>query len=202
MKYFLAFFLLAAGARADINVSLVHAKGPYSLTRGEILNGFKDIEAEFEPIFSPLHLVSLRSVRNPYQKLHSDLNNRLSILLKWQTYFARVAKKRFRSSDEKIAILPPTFSFKTFWVWGYASAYCTRYGVAVVAGTPTSFLGLDRRPHFKTALYHELLHLLGAKHINSEPNLMHSDALSFVDLKKVPLLRETIDQVLKCIRRW
>lgn len=102
-------------------------------------------------------------------------------------------------------LLPPAHEasdLNVYYLTGAALAGChPRGGYAYSTPMVTSRQGFDRYPHSVVATMHELLHLLGARHVLSPISVMHPDALSYVGNASLPILRRTQRQVKFCLEK-
>ena len=61
--------------------------------------------------------------------------------------------------------------------------------------------GLDAIYPSTVVAMHELAHAVGAEHIDSEPNIMHSSAISYAVQGKLGLLEKSKAQMKACLKR-
>lgn len=160
------------------SIHVVHARGKLGATKREA----KDIFAETQHIWRrdlgrELQIKSWQTRRNPFQRFHKreSLSHRATVLWMWQEY-----ARRTRRHPSLIALVPPFEQFGIYYLAG-AALLCGTAGYAVAE--PQNQIGQDRRPHSAIAAAHEIGHIFGGEHDDKKPpNIMRSDALSYVDL--------------------
>lgn len=171
MKLLLLFFFLASNAFAQI--TFVHVKGKHAFTFEETKELVKEVEERFKSFGMPLGKIKIRSVRNPFKHLHKLSSTNL-LAFSWRGWLEEKTK------GAAIAIIPP--------IEGYIAGYSFK-NAGYVAVQPWNEFGDDRREHSIIAIMHEIGHLkFNLKHADSEPNIMMSAPLPFVDTYELGFL--------------
>lgn len=120
----------------------------------------------------------------------------------YKYYFARhfrwhdYAKKQKWTNDNILTlyILPPVILNGINYIGGISGGICThsrknakrQFTSAIVRNKNDQ--GLDRKEQSRVAVFHEILHNLGAHHIDSTTNMMHPAALAYVSTYESMLL--------------
>ena len=205
--FFASFFSTSFGYCSPIKVSLEVVRGEHALTLTEAKALFAEVQARFKSELG-IDIVrhSIRARRNPFRGL-VQVENRLKIFYKWWYFFNR------RYSDKSImhlALIPPLSGDygdrKVFFIAGYASGICPmkfhRLGVAYVAATSFSEVGLPRFMHSLFAVMHELGHLVGASHDDAlPPSVMNHDIGKFLlsGLTNLQFSARSVGEIQACL---
>ena len=145
-------------------------------------------------------IVDVRIMRDPYPTLNKLAYqiDRLQNLSNW------AKKKRLnRGVDQVHFIVSPMIENGALYVGGIARRVCSARSSAAYSMSNYSTLnafGASRAPHSIIAAAHELGHALGATHQDLAPNIMHSNALSFVTAFQLSWFPISKQQVRSCIR--
>lgn len=169
-----AFFCLEANAE---NYHVVHARGYLSASNQEA----KEIYAVTQAIWQretgrELKIRSWQSRRNPFQRFHISLGGRATVLWLWEQFAIR---KKLKGG--LVALVPPFHQGGLYYIAGMA-VRCGKVAMATVE--PINQLGEDRRIHSSIVVAHELGHLSGAAHDDSEPiGIMNSNVAPYSSLE-------------------
>jgi len=193
-----AFFFINS-ARAEISVNLVVAQGPNSLTREEADNLFNAANMQFTlQMGEPLVLKKYRVISNPFPEEQKKLSKRLRLLRLWDGWF----KRRGVGADVNYAITPPFEDGGLYWMAGYSEGVCKKNGTAYSTAEMFNNYGAPRFEHSLVAFLHELGHIVGGEHEDSN-TLMHADALARTErMKKIRYSNQTSERIKKCLRKW
>jgi hypothetical protein len=169
MAYLLALLLCASTAVAElkpVRIQFVRVVDGATMSRAETLRVTKKVREAYLKLRLVFTFSGLRQVRVGFGPgLVADRLN----------YARRVERRvRGRTRGYRTHVFVPMST--DGYSWGYA------FG-PVSVGTATSYnlRGEPRFWHTVTTAAHEIGHLLGADHDDREPNLMHSNALAFVN---------------------
>ena len=149
------------------DIYIVHARGDriasYTLSR-QIVDHALDIIKRDTGI--DVNVRSFRSMKNPNQRLHNrGLRYRERVLYRWTNYFSRRKQRRGFA-------LVPTFNDQGFkYMAGYSSGICSR-GAGYATVQHVNQFGTDRYIHSVVNVAHEVGHLLGASHDNTQPAVL------------------------------
>lgn len=174
MKLLIA-LLFAVSAQAE-RYHFVHARGTYGASTTEA----KEIFATTQQIWlretgRALVAKTFVSRRNPFQRIHENgLSGRATVLWLWQQLGQRTHKLPI------VAMVPPFNEGGLYYMAGMALR-CDDVAFAVAEGH--NQLGEPRSIHSSIGLAHEVGHLSGAEHDDSEPiSIMNSNALPYSNL--------------------
>lgn len=186
-------------ANAEITVNLVVAQGPNSLTKQEADQLFNESNIQFvSQIGEPLRIKHYRFITNPFPEEQKKLSKRLRMLRLWDGWFAR----RGVGADINFAITPPFEEGGLYWLAGYSEAICKKGGVAYSTAEVFNNYGAPRFEHSKVAFLHELGHLVGAPHEDSN-TIMHADATARTEsMTRIRYSNQTTERIKKCIKNW
>lgn len=195
----LASLLAAQSALAEITVNLVVAQGPNSLTREQIDEMFNASNLQFTmQMEEPLIIKAYKFTGNPFPNEQMKLSKRLRLLRLWQGYFRRNPK----GADVNIAVTPPIQDMGMFWLAGYSEAICKKGGRAYSTAEFRNERLDYRFDHSRVAFMHELGHLLGAPHEDSN-TIMHADAIARTEsMTKIRYSNQTVGRMKQCIKNW
>lgn len=197
----LATFSVAAQA-TPIKVHLYSTTGPFALTQQRADELFGAASGAIRDELGVDLIVTKRRVMKDRFKTTHCLSEtcRLARLNKWQNYFQKRNKKK---SILKVLILPPIIDGDKRYIAGYASATCAYRNSNPVMYVNAQEYNQDGVPRFLQAahgLAHEMLHLIGGKHLDTEPNVMHGNTMALVEPPAwLPILAATKESVGKCI---
>lgn len=191
--------LLTVSVYADITVNLVVAQGPNSLTREQVDELFNTSNLQFTTqIGEPLVVKAYRFTGNPFPKEQMKLSKRLRLLRLWKGYFRRNPK----GADVNITITPPIQDMGMFWLAGYSEAICKKGGRAYSTAELHNERMERRFEHSQVAFMHELGHLVGAPHEDSN-TIIHADAIARTDsMTKIRYSNQTSERIKQCIKKW
>ncbi len=199
LSILLAGAFIASSAIADITVNLVIAQGPNSLTKQEADQLFNEANIQLtSQIGQPLRIKHYRFISNPFAEEQKSLSKRLRLLRLWDGWF----KRRGVGADVNFAITPPFEDGGLYWLAGYAEGICDRGGVGYSTAETHNNYGAPRFEHSKVAFLHELGHLIGAPHEDSN-TIMHGDATARTDsMTKIRYSNQTSERIKKCVKNW
>lgn len=191
--------ILASQAWAEVRVNLIVAQGPNSLTKEEADQLFNESNIQFtSQIGEPLVIRNYRFVTNPFPEEQKSLSKRLRLLRLWDGWLER----RALSAEVNFVITPPFEEGGKYWLAGYAEGVCKRKGVAYSTAERFNNDGAPRFEHSKVAFLHELGHLVGAPHEDSN-TIMHADATARTDsMTKIRYSNQTSERIKKCLKNW
>jgi len=184
-------------ASADpLRARLVHARGDNGLTAAQAKSMFLDTLAQIRMETGlDIRLARFESVRNPYQRLHGNFNaNAVTLLYQWVRWF----NNRHSQVDIRFVSVPPFKVSGRYWLLGYAQQ-CQRRGTGYATGEMFNERGEARLATSQVAMHHELLHVVGARHLETDCNIMSYGALGCAS---TPTLLTTVQQVKSCAGRW
>jgi hypothetical protein len=192
--------LFAVNARAEISVNLVVAQGPGSLTKAQVDDLFNAANMQFTlQMGQPLVLREYRFFSNPFAKEHTSYSKRLRVLRLWQGWFRRHPTP---GAEVNFAITPPFTWDNKQWMVGYSGQICSKGGQAYATGEATNEVGTPRLLHSQVIFMHELGHIVGGTHEDSN-TIMHADALSRTDsMSKIRYSNQSSDRIKQCIKNW
>jgi len=188
-----------SSAFAEITVDLVVAQGPNSLTKQEADQLFNEANMQFtSQIGEPLVIKRYRFITNPFPEEQKKLSKRLKLLRLWRGWFNRNGG----TGDIKVAITPPFAEGGKYWLAGYANGTCRRKGTAYTTAEAYNDAGAPRFEHSKVSFLHELGHLVGGQHEDSN-TVMHADAIARTDsMSKIRYSNQSAERIKKCIKKW
>lgn len=176
---------------------LILAKGPGGLPEEEVLKVFEKAKERFSEVGYRAELKRF-TVMNDIPG-SAKLNSPSQIiwrLNKWRTYLKKKGALRPRILTH--VILPPMEG-------GYMAGVthtCSRYTRHFLSISNMKLVGPGdetRIPHDETVLEHEGFHNLGAHHISEPPNIMHPNALYYVNAGyPLPILDLTKAEIDRC----
>lgn len=199
---FILCFLLGKLAHGQVRtVTLVAAQGLNSKLEKEILSQYEDVKSYIQKETGiTLKLKKFVVVKNPADKLFDDYYQDVDAFtrLKWW------GSKRFNSQIVFFVTNPFREGFKPeFYMLGRGEV-CGKYGYSTAQNW--NDLGQYRSFHSTVAMAHELLHILGAKHLESDDiNIMKPGTLFFLKDNSMPRLDPiTLAKIKKCQlkRKW
>lgn len=203
MRYILALLLLASPAYADrlININLVVVDHPTSPSPQEQIRLFTEGISRLPEVKIKARIIKTDIVPDFYNV--NELKHLLSRLYTWSNYGK---KERFKGIV--FYLLPPMVQNESHYAAGQAGAICVltrnerRKFAEGVMRVKNSY-GYDREPHSKIIALHEILHLMGANHIDRRgfkdlPNVMHPAAQQYATIPDLPILSLTKRQVRWC----
>jgi hypothetical protein len=198
-KILLASLLFASQAYADISINLVVAKGPNGLTNAEIDDLFNAANLQFMmQMGEPLIIKKYRVINNPFPKEQKNLSKRLRLLRLWDAWFDR----RRVGADINFAITPPFEDGGKYWLAGFSESVCKRGADGYSTAEMVNDEGTPRFNHSLVAFMHEIGHIVGAPHEDSN-TIMHADALARTDsMSKIRYSNQTIRRMKQCIKDW
>ena len=160
-----------AWAAPVVRVHLVSVSGPYALT----LPVRRALRAKLREVGVRLRVTRVTHIPDsaPWLSGIADMRRRF---FHWEGESYR--RKWRRGVDLVHVMLPPVLEYGNSYVSGLA-VVCSKFGVSFV--TETNRLGENRYEHSLCAMAHEISHSLGANHHDTTENLMHGDALHWVD---------------------
>jgi len=207
MLSFASWFLTAATIppcyARPTNLSVVLAKGPYSLTCQQGRQLIRDVQAIYARENIKLNLRRFRCIANPKKSRDRLTGYGIDNTHWWwdEEYFVG---KNYRPRWIHHAILPPIQHDNSLWLAGQAYQSCiSGHKVSTSNATIVSALGEPRYRHSVIAAAHEIGHSLGADHDNSLPaTIMHGAALQYVNLWNnwLPISQATLTTIRQCNR--
>ena len=195
-------FLLGKLAHGQVrSITLVAAQGQNSKLPKEILAQYNDVKAYVQATTGiKLKLKKFVVVKNPADKLFDDYYQDVDAFnrLKWW------GSKRFNSNIVFFVTNPfreGFFGNYEYYMLGRGEV-CGKYAYSTAQNW--NDLGQYRSFHSTVAMAHELLHVLGANHLESNDiNIMKPGTLFFLgDSKVMPRLDPiTLAEIQKCQKR-
>lgn len=183
------------------SVTLVAAQGLNSKTNKEILSQYEEVKKYvFEQTGIVLKLKKFVVVKNPADRLFDDYYQDLDVFnrLKWW------GSKRFNSQIVFFVTNPFREGFKPEYYMLGRGEVCGKYAYSTAQNW--NDLGQYRSFHSTVAMAHELLHVLGAKHLESDDiNIMKPGTLFFLKSEEMPRLDPvSLAEIKKCQlkRKW
>lgn len=188
-------------AKADrlVNINLVVVNHPTSASPEDQIRLFTEGISRLPEVKVKSRIIKIEIVPDFYNV--NTLNELYSRLFTWAEY----GKKQNFKGVVFYSLPPMTNNAGSFYSAGHAGAICVftrnkrlKFAEGVLL---TQNRGLDREPHARIVALHEMLHLLGANHIDAVKgkqycNIMHPAAQACVN--QVPILPLTIKQVRWC----
>lgn len=186
-------------ANAEISVNLVVAQGPNSLTKEQVDDLFNAANTQFTlQMGQPLVIKKYRFITNPFPEEQKKLSKRLRLLRLWEGWFDRHGV----GAEVNFAITPPFDDSGLYWLAGYSEAICKKGGVAYSTAEMANNYGTPRFEHSRVAFMHELGHVVGAPHEDSN-TIMHADATARTDsMTKIRYSNQTSERIKKCVKNW
>jgi hypothetical protein len=191
LSILLAASILSSVAMAEpIKVQPIRFLGSDAPSRAytrEVLNG---MEAKFAEAGVNVKAKRIKTHIDPF-KIATTLENRLQSFRKREGWALR------RGYDDPNE-LKLAFSGRADqqWLYGYANSTncyqrgCSPFALAAIAETNAA--GESRYAQSVIAATHETAHLLGANHIDSYPNVMHGNAMSYAMPINLPWAPNTV----------
>lgn len=128
------------------------------------------------------------------------LSTRKAHLYAWQKYGRR---NKFDKKVDQIHIITPPIAEGGFnWFAGMAYGFCQSGAKAISISTAgIDISGNIRVTHSAIGIAHEMAHILGAKHTDTN-DLMNTQALELVKtIYPLPVVASTLKEITKCQRR-
>lgn len=202
------FYALLNNAHAQtqpiLSVALVHVQGQNALTKERALTLFNEAAKVYEQELGiRLQLKSFRTRSDPFKGRYQTLGtrDRSTLLRLWEGWFRR----HNEGSVLRISLLPPVWNNNKYWLAGIANGICTYKGrinpVAYSNGEELNQDGEARFYHSVVGFTHELSHLAGASHDDSNPNIMHPAALNYAASGELHFNYQAKEQIYACINR-
>jgi hypothetical protein len=183
----------------DVLVIRVH-DNENVISQTRIHKVFEQMNAQYQNANINVHfnIIRIRNVPDPFPRLN-HLDQRLEKFHKIKTYTSR---RGWAKSKRWITywIIPGAHKDGKTWSYGYASGTCrvNRYPIMLGTGQIRDEPKANGRFYYEVIAEHETGHVIGAKHFNDVPNIMHEAALSKMDydLKFEPESKAEIEACL------
>lgn len=121
----------------------------------------------------------------------------------WQNYREYARRRGWSRKGRMVHFVTPPYHYEDQkYFGGVATAGCVNRRGPISISTASRYRsnGMSALGHSVTVAAHEMAHTLGAGHINTLPNLMHSAALQFVRNEyPLPLDERTRRQIRACL---
>lgn len=198
---FLGVIVSAASHGQEIKINLVAAQGENSMSKDEILGLFYSARDYIKANTGvTLKLKRFVETWNPADKIFFDYYEAVNVLGKLHVW----KSKRFK--NERTFFVTNPFRERVDGVTQYYMLGYTYVCGTTGYSTAQSWndLGQGRRVHSLVAMIHELLHLIGAKHLESEDvNMMKPGTLFFLGNSTVlPRLDPvSVGEIKKCLSK-
>ena len=189
----------------DIPLVVRHFESPHVMPRAELISQVLPVVIDrYRQIGIRLHLNMPNSLQNRWFPEHmSNPYDMGPLLFRVRRFFLR----RPENDIDRLylaAVGPFIQTDGTRWMLGFARSVCVfgrthPYAFATVQSV--NAFGADRVRHSAVVVTHELAHLMGASHDDSNANIMHSVALTFVDSNPgLGFNSKAISEMRSCLR--
>jgi hypothetical protein len=218
----LCWMLIAvAVVRADVEIEAISVKSDYQYKDADITMSISQQKSIFRRAIKrlrakriPVKAGRFNIINDPFPNLRptSDLN---VIYNEFSAYYYYLIERGLRKSGTVTHIIaPPHIVDQSKYIGGVALVCSVKNGgVSYSNASQWSSYGFTRYPHSHNALLHEVMHALGADHINAV-NVMHENASQLVEDKidaglfknypddaVLPILKESLVQINKCLKQ-
>ena len=195
----LCFLTLPAFAQLPTRVHVVLVQGPDMLPASFLPTTW---DAAREHLFRAGVLAKATRVTSMYDIAPqlTTLSTRKAHLYAWQKYARR--NKFDKKVDQIHIITPPIYESGVNWFGGMAYGICMAGNKAIsLSNAGIDISGNIRITHSAIGIAHEMAHILGAKHTDTN-DLMNTQALELVKRTyPLPVLASTMKEIQKCQRR-
>ena len=179
------------------SLDIIQSHGPKEVSRQEAIGMFKFAQARLAEagIKIKLRRCSFTGKRNPAVNITN-----------WPNQFYWWAKQGYSKrllKNQLLYIMLPPFWDEIYWIGGQAYAVCgirrTLFSFAVGNAELVTSFGVDRWYHSAMIMVHELGHLFGARHIDTD-TIMNPGATGLpVSMVTLPWDIKSIQQIQRCI---
>lgn len=184
---------------ATIKLNLIAVRGSNSMAPTELRELITDVRSLLANEGVKSKEVGYREVADPCPQ-YIELSKRV---FRFNClYLAFKAKGYLKADAYNYVIDAPSQQDGKFYIQGFTKQICSKYPYHKFAVSSAEMLNQDGEPrylHSVLAMFHELLHLVGARHL-SEPinNGMYPDALAHIDYKYL-VTDTTKKQIKRCL---
>jgi hypothetical protein len=195
-------FTALAAHGEEFTVNLVHVPGKYAYDAEGARRVFDAAAARItQETGHTFKVINFRSRAGQCERYHRWVYMSYGAYFCWQGFFARHSKH----ADMNVVLEKPWEEAGRRYMLGLTGR-CMKGCTSMSAIQPVSVEGVPREIHSIYTVLHEMLHCLGAKHLNVPPyaNVMYEGVLSALTDAGLPVLPETIEQVYSCTnkRKW
>jgi hypothetical protein len=204
MKYLLLLLLLATNVFAQTKtVHIIYGKAPNPVSRAFVAAAFDRANDYYRLYGIKLKMGKFVTITHPTRlKMDLSLLSRIQLLDYYNDRAVSKLKGSKYNNDLILTITPPLEQGGFKYIGGFSSRVCGDRefeNSANVNITEMNTNGVDRFEVSSVAIVHELGHLLGARHDNSNENLMHEAPLPYVIQGKVLGFNpDGYNQILAC----
>jgi hypothetical protein len=194
-------FTALAAHGEEFTVNLIHVPGQYAYDAAGARRVFDAAVARItQETGHTFRVINFRSRTRQCERHHRWVYMSQGAYFCWQGFFARHSKH----ADMNVVLEKPWEEAGHRYMLGF-TARCYKGCTSMSAIQPASTAGESRELHSVYTVLHEMLHCLGASHINDpKNNVMYEGALAVLTDVGLPVLPETVEEVYSCTnkRKW